>query len=361
MKKTRLLWSYKIEETEQWLEHQASRGYHLIDVNLTTRQFIFEKREPAVVQYQITYKQKNLEQLEHAGWERRVVAREWVFHVAQAPSIYPSRDRIFKRYRFQMYAWMTAILVLLPMLFLPLSMIVLISTLDSFVPFVIATILALVIEMTLVFSMFHFFQKQEKRLLGVQYKKAKYKKIKKLRIGWFYEPYRTKQWLQKMLNEGYELEAASNLFFYFKERSHEAVSYEILYENKIDPAYYQIHQQAGWELLHTSKTSILNTSLWAMPYKKGEEVPAITYDIEERKQVMKKNFKMTTTIFSILVLFLTLSVGMGVFLGEPFIAFDFNGITRMLNVILIVFWLVIYIRSVQGYRQELREIQDGDV
>ena len=98
-----------------------------------------------------------------------------------------------------------------------------------------------------------------------------------------------------------------------------------------------------------------------MPYKKGEVVPAITYDIEERKQVMKKNFKMTTTIFSILVLFLTLSVGMGVFSGEPLIAFDFNGITRMLNVILIVFWLVIYIRSVQGYRQELREIQDGDV
>lgn len=45
MKKVfRPFWSYRIEQTESWLEGQASKGNRLVALNKWTRVFTFEQR-----------------------------------------------------------------------------------------------------------------------------------------------------------------------------------------------------------------------------------------------------------------------------------------------------------------------------
>ena len=43
IKKWRPFWSYDVEKTENWLAEMALDGYRLVNINLVTRMFSFER------------------------------------------------------------------------------------------------------------------------------------------------------------------------------------------------------------------------------------------------------------------------------------------------------------------------------
>ena len=55
MKKARLFWSYRIEQTEQWLSQMARDGYHLTSINPLLRLFSFQEGPSTATTYAIQY------------------------------------------------------------------------------------------------------------------------------------------------------------------------------------------------------------------------------------------------------------------------------------------------------------------
>ena len=361
MKKMKWLWSYRIEETEEWLEQMAGRGWVLKEFRPLLRIFSFKQAEPRQLKYHIDYKISDDGRLEQAGWETMAKTKSWTFRSAENPQLYPGRDPLFKRFRLHMYSILSAFSIIFPFLLLPLVINSLAAQIEPAGIYLFFLLAASIGELALILSVYIFFRKQERKLLGLpDIRKARKTNHRKLRIGWFYDPYHTKKWLQKMFDEGYELEKAGALWFYFTPRQAEAIRYEIIYENKVDPTYYHIHEAAGWRLVHTSSTSLLNSTLWAMPHAINEEPPSITYDIEERKRIVKKNFTMTTVMFLILMLSLSLSASNYLLVEDhPFSALDFISFTVALNIFLVLMWLILYVKSLLGYRREMREMRDS--
>lgn len=358
MRKTKWFWSYKIEATEKWLEKMAQDGYELVSINRLLRQFQFQETTPQKKTYSIDYKNDEHQRFKQADWDVTVHSGNWTIFSAMEAKIYPTRERVLKRLTWHMYAMLLIIISLLPILIIPSTVLITFSGMGK-----VQTIPILFILMALVYSAigwaFMKFRKQEKILLGlVNTDHTGEKYVRKIRLAWFYEPYRTKLWLQQMFDEGYELERASSILFYFKKRTSEAISYEVLYENKVNANYYSFHQEVGWRLCYTSSTSFMNSTIWAMPYEKGEEPPKITYNVDERKSIMRKNLAMTTVIFVLIsmpVLFMFMSE---VFImKQAFFTKDFLGGIRGVNVVLIICWLFIYARSIRGYRQEIHEMK----
>ena len=360
MKKMKWLWSYRIEETEEWLGQMADRGWVLSGFSPLLRTFSFKASEARRLKYHIDYKTSDDGRLEQAGWQTMAKAKKWTFRSAENPQLYPGRDPLFKRFRLHMYSILSVLSFFFPFLLIP---IVVLSVLTHTEPTGIHLFLLLAAsigELGLILWVYAFFRKQERKLLGLpEMHKARKTNHKKLRIGWFYDPYHTKKWLQKMFDEGYELEKAGALWFYFTPRQAEAIRYEIIYENKVDPTYYHIHEAAGWRLLHTSSSSVVNSTLWAMPHAADEEPPAITYDTRERKRIVKKNFTMTTVMSLILILAQSLSISNYLLVeDEPFSSLEFISFATALNIFLAIMWLVLYMKSLLGYRREMGEMRE---
>ncbi|MGM9949597.1 MAG: DUF2812 domain-containing protein [Lysinibacillus sp.] len=361
MKKLKLFWGYRIEETEEWLEQMAGKGWLLKEFRPLLRTFTFKPAEPRQLKYHIDYKTSDDGRLEQAGWKTMAKTERWTFRSAENPQLYPGRDSLFKRFRLHMYSILSVLSIAFPFLLLPLvifSLLIPIEPAGIHLFFLLAVSIG---EMVLILWVYTFFRKQERKLLGLPtMRKSQKTNYRKLRIGWFYDPYHTKKWLQKMFDEGYEIEKAGAMWFYFTPRQAEAIRYEIIYENRVDPIYYQLHEAAGWRLVHTSSTSLMNSTLWAMPHAINEEPPAITYDMEERKRIVKRNFTMTTTIFFILTLSSSFSTLNYIFIeDDPFSSLEFLSFTSALNIVLLIMWLVLYVKSFIGYSREMREMHDS--
>ena len=104
MKKWRPFWSYDVEKTGRWLAEMAADGDQLVDVNLETRVFSFEKGEREKVEFQVVFDKSRSElshRLEESGWRNFYSKGNWQFLKNTEPSItlYPVRDEIVKRNR----------------------------------------------------------------------------------------------------------------------------------------------------------------------------------------------------------------------------------------------------------------------
>lgn len=129
------------------------------------------------------------------------------------------------------------------------------------------------------------------------------KTIKKWRFGWTTEPDLLEKWLCAMALEGYHLVRIRGARFTFTKGERKHVSYVYDYQFKASPNYYDIHKEAGWQLKFTSPYAIIKPSLWMKEYESGGDRPLLTYELPERK-VLVRNVLLSNlglTIFLVVI------------------------------------------------------------
>ena len=165
--------------------------------------------------------------------------------------------------------------------------------------------------------------------------KAKGLLIVRTRFAWQYAPDKVEIWLEKMAEDGYRLIQLSRpgYSFYFLEGEPHKVKFHIDYQNKTDPAYFNLNKESGWKLFFTSLSRFQNLSVWGQEYT--DESPMFYSDSESRIKHARR-FALTYSIcfFPMCILFIFMVVRNLLFLGN----FGPNGgifLTLLLNLILI--------------------------
>lgn len=332
MRKIRWMWSYKIGETEKWLDEQAKAGYRLQHVNTWTRAFTFEQTEPSDMQYHIDYKNPKQEiRLAEAGWETVQKKGKWTIRKMQQPKMYPSRQDLFKR--LQRHTILLSTLLGLVFTYISImtifSMLLFSSPTESGISLATQVVMIALFIAPAFFSIYlmKYYKRQEMKLLNIeQHHQAP--TFKKFRLGWSYDVFGTKKWLEKMADEGYEAVKVSIFSFHFKEKSTEHIDYEFLYMKKADAHYYQFNQEMGWQHLFSTNSARWNTSIWSKPRQEGEEKDELM-DVHERKKMMKRQVGFMT-VFPLMLVFMN---GFVFLINYPII-FDEQAEFSLLSIIL---------------------------
>lgn len=365
MKKLRLFWSYQLDKTEEWLSQMAREGYHLNGFNYLTRVFSFIEGPCENVTYAIQIEKiEPSSGLTNSGWQVAASSGKWqvLRNEESTISAFPSREEIVKRTRLHAYLFL-----LITFLYLSLQMpvIIILGLASSVVSdqFVIAPLLMpifislLLIALTLfVFRAYRKFEKQEMDLEVVRISMGR--KIRKIRLGWMYTPLQTKEWLEKLAMQGLELESIYGAFFTFRETGAKNIIYEVSFEPSVNTTFFTIHKEMGWQLKYASNITWLNYSIWAIPYDDFEEVPAFTYDPKEKKRNVKKAFMMNAGLGTLVLLVCCQSffININVML-DPFFEWSFMGILRILLIVVIIMWIILYFKIIAGFRREMKMLK----
>lgn len=364
MKKMRWLWSYRVDSTEKWMEDMIAKGFHLKSINRFSRVFTFEKGDSAQRSVCIHYGEKIIApRLVSAGWETATDSGKWkvLTNEKEDISLFPSKDRLFKRTRLHAYMYLLVSTFYLSsyLSFLFIFGIFLNISSETFQisPLLIPVFIYIGLIGLTIF-VFKSYRKFEKQLLGTEViKKFTSKKVRRFRPAWMYEPLRTKIWLEEMTVQGYELESVFATIFTFRLKEKSNIAYEVTFEPKINANYFQVHKDFGWDLKYTSNITWLNYTIWGMPYEVGEEKPAFSYDEVERKKVAKKAFYMNCGMSIFLLLIMAQSIFINIItFNDLFFEWSIMGGIRMMLVVMALFWVVMLGRIVMGYRKELKLI-----
>ncbi|WP_342560771.1 DUF2812 domain-containing protein [Psychrobacillus sp. FSL W7-1457] len=359
MKTFRWFWSYRIQSTEKWLESMALKGFMLKDFNRFTRRFTFNKTTPSKVTYSIQYKSGNLpDRLQKAGWRDPLKVGKWSILKNEASHVpfYPSSDSLFKRIR--LHAYLFLFLSIFYLSTSPVNLLIFnaydnsTSNYTVIIPLLILLLLAGIT--TFVFISYRAFEKSTFNLNEeVEHSR---KKVRKIRLAWMYQPLQTKNWLDEMHQKGYELESVFATVFSFVPSKHEKMAYEVTFEPKLKADYYTLHKENGWRLRYTSNMSLLNYSIWSMPYSELDYKPAFSYDAAEKRQQIKKAFRMNMTIALFLLLVLAQSMYLQWGLNRSSSSIDI--VLKYVITVMTVFWIILSFKIILGYKKELNLLKE---
>ena len=360
MKRVRWFWSYRIHSTERWLESMASKGFMLKDMNRFTRTFTFSRTTPSVVTYSVQYKFGSLsDRLKKAGWQDQLKVGKWNILKNEEANIpfYPSNERLFKRIR--LHAYLFLIISIFYLSTSPVNFLILNSFDDNIPNFASIIIPLLILSLLASVTTFVFisYRAYEKYIFDLNEEdKNSIKKIRKIRLAWMYQPLQTKRWLDEMHRKGYELDRVYAAVFSFVPSKHEKMAYEVTFEPKLKSDYYTLHKEIGWKLKYTSNMSVLNYSIWSMPYSGQAPKPSFTYDIAEKRQQIKKAFKMNITI----TLFLLLVLGQSLYM-QWVLDVSSSAVTialKYLITFMTLFWIILTSKIIIGYKKEMNLLKE---
>ncbi|KHE70683.1 DUF2812 domain-containing protein [Halobacillus sp. BBL2006] len=315
-KKFRPFWSYDVQKTESWLAELARDGWRLVQFNSKTRQFIFQKSQPKKVTYHIEFQRSHL--LSHSlieeGWEKAVQSGKWIILCNERPSseirAFPLHEGIYKRTRKWMYLYMAVFGYMVISSLLPLSLTImsLVSGSDVTIvgsPYWLVTIFAAVVFWSLVpYSTIKLYRSNQRlmnsqqsidRALKQSKAKKEVKEVRKWKFGWQFSPDKLEEWLEKMEEEGYQLQriSFSGVRYHFVKHSSRKVRYAVDYYKKShQPGYFDIHRETGWRLMFVSKSTF---SKWAICSKEYTEIPPQFYSDREEKMDHAKRVAVTFT------------------------------------------------------------------
>ncbi|MEH7390268.1 DUF2812 domain-containing protein [Bacillus sp. JJ1503] len=362
MKKMKWLWSYRIDQTERWLTQMSNEGYRLVNFNHWSRKFRFQEGQGKKATYAVHYGRGELAHgLTSAGWELAASSGKWQILKNEISEIeaYPARDAILKHTRMHAYLFL---LITMFMLSIQVPALLVFGTIFSItkgqigVLSIAVPVIILLFLIGLTVFVFRAYRRFELSVMDMTIeKKGMGQRVRKLYLGWMYQPFQTKEWLEKMASEGLELESVFGAVFTFRKTKSQKIIYEVSFEPKVNANYFALHKEMGWKLKFTSNITWLNYSIWARSYSDWEEVPAFTYDLQEKRRYMKKAF--------------TMNVGMGVFLlficiqslyvnviskPDSFFEWSFSGFLKVALLLLTVMWIVLLTKIIAGYRKELK-------
>ncbi|WOV86797.1 DUF2812 domain-containing protein [Sporosarcina oncorhynchi] len=362
MKKMRWFWSYRITETEQWLSKMARNGFHLIEFNPTLRTFTFKEGPSADVTYSIQFDKAEVpERLLHSGWEVVTSSGKWQIlqNESEVITYTPMRETLFKRNRLHAYLLLifsTFILSgMLPFFFIWGISSHVITGKIMLGPMTIPLLIFITLTGLTIF-VFRSYRKFEMNEMGAEIdRNSRGRKVRKMRPGWMYQPLQTKEWLEELAAEGLVLESVRAAVFTFRKQNPQLIGYEVNFEPKVNTDFYSFHKETGWQLKFTSNISWLNYSIWAMPYEKGEEIPAFVYDPEEKKRYVKRAFRMNLGLGAFVLLICSQSFYVNTFVVPgPFLEWSYMGVLRIVLGITLIMWLGMLIKIIVGYRREMK-------
>ncbi|SES17870.1 Protein of unknown function [Gracilibacillus ureilyticus] len=363
IKKARLFWSYQINKTEQWLSIMAEQGWHVTDVNLWSRVFTFEKGEKKKIHYRIQYAKTLPETLKNEGWNIAASAGKWLFvsNVTEIIQIYPPRDSILKRNRTHAY---TAVAIVIFQLALQMPILLISFIILSFMDqqniwlllLFLGEAIALACIAAYIFKSYRRFEVLEMDATIDPVSNGK--KVWKLKPGWMYRLEETSKWLEQLALEGYVLEKVTATLFTFRKTAPTTIKYECVFEYKVQPSFFSAHKEVGWQLKYSSNVTVLNYSIWAMPYRENEPIPQFSYDMKEQKQSIKRAFKMNISMSIYIILISSIALYANTLdYEEPFISWSLSGITRTLLLAGLLFWLYHFLRIIIYYRKSMKAYQ----
>jgi len=293
----RPFWSLDVMKTEKWLGEMANDGYRLEEVNFVTRVFVFVEDERKIIQYRLcrqkTGASANSPSLIKSQWYCVFTKGKWSIlankNEASALKIFPSRETILKRNRIIKYS--LGILLayqsmgLLPMLILLYLAIFSDNFSSHFEPgskisltamfLVLSTILYILVKLIrsdikmrresgsdLTLSNRRLDRNTEKAL------RREGKLIKKRKLAWTYAPDKIETWLGAMEWQGYNLYRMSRtgITFYFIKGEPRTIKYCVDYQQIVKDSYFEIHKSSGWEMSFTSKSTLMNYTIWRKEY-----------------------------------------------------------------------------------------------
>jgi hypothetical protein len=366
LKKIRLFWSYRIEETEKWLTQLAKQGYLLTHFNPLTRTFTFREDQPSEITYAIQYGTSEVnKRLVESGWEIVVAVGKWriLQNESQEIPYFPVHDLILKRIRLHAYGFLTGATLLLsiqlPFFFIWGIMMNASTGQFQLTPMLIPLLFFLFLTLLTIY-VFRAYRKIEvKEMKMGSYEKIEGRKVRKLRPGWMYQPLQTKIWLEKLASEGILLESVKATLFTFRKSDPQLMSYEVNFVPKVNQEFFSIHKEAGWQLKFSSSMSFLHYSIWAMPYKEGQEVPAFIYDRKEKRRYVKKAFLMNVSLGGFVLLMCLQSFYVNLMsTTEPFLDWSFMGVIRTLLGVTFLAWTIIVSKIIGGYRREIKMLNE---
>ena len=363
MKKVfRPFWSYRIEQTESWLERQASKGNRLVALNKWTRMFTFEQQEATQRTFRLTRNKKTnfgLARLEDNGWTTDVQEKDWTILSAENPTIYPVRDELLSRTQRHLYVWVQLILLhfFTTVPFFLIGFLVL--DMSSFAP-----LLVVAIDIILLLTSFSLLRKHlafQKREMGVETtsdKRTTQKKVYRVRMGWMYNLPVLEKWLEQKAAEGLILDKVTPFYFCFIEKQPQLRSFQCTFEYKVKTSFFSMYKEMGWTLHFSSKLNFLHYAIWSMPYELGEDKPKISYVKEERLKNLKRAFRVHISIAIYLIFILAFSFYSNILSSDAFFEWSFNGVLRSLLVVMGIAWIVFSGRIIKNYfvqKQKLAE------
>ncbi|WP_226682895.1 DUF2812 domain-containing protein [Sutcliffiella horikoshii] len=339
---TKPLWSYDVQKTEQWLTDQAKEGYHLKQLHRFKRRFTFEKAEPKDVTYRISYDKIKPATLSNTmrndGWEKITQSGKWYVIANDRPqaevTTSTSRDAIIKRNNYIFYAFMA---ILIYITGATLANVALITTatiasdgnvevVESPLWIITYTGAALVagFYMFMIYSVWKI-KKTNKELSTegqsthlatntretTNVTKAEEKQLKRdgiiikcRKFGWMYSPDKMENWLEQMASEGNRLHRVNKLgtTFYFRKGEPHHIKYSADYQNISNDSYFEIHRQAGWKDVFSSKGALQKWTIWSKEYEDGETPPTFYSDKTHKLKQAKKVALSYTMLFLPIVL-----------------------------------------------------------
>lgn len=349
LKVFRPFWSYDVQKTEEWLSAMAENGYFFVKLNRMTRFFFFQKGEPKLVIYRITYDKTSAVSLPNSllieGWTKVIQRGNWYVISNEKPhkEIKTSsvREGIIKRNRLIMYAFIGVLIYLSSIIIINLGIMGLtwfndipVEVEESPLWIIAYTMLGVVIGIIVlaIYSVIKInrtnknlllekprkFQSGENSLAG-RYGREKEKQLKrsgqmvvKRKLAWMYAPDKLEKWLETMEEKGLNLYRVSRTgtTFYFMEGKSRKVSYCADYQNISDERYFDFHRDAGWKSVFLSYSALQKWTIWGREYTDGEEKPQLYSD---KSHLLKHAGRIAiayTILFSPLVIMYLLNIGM---------------------------------------------------
>jgi hypothetical protein len=128
--------------------------------------------------------------------------------------------------------------------------------------------------------------------------------IKRRKFGWMYSPDKLEKWLEQMAAEGNRLHRVNRLgtTFYFLKGEPQQIKYSADYQNLSNDSYFEIHRQAGWKDVFSSKAALQKWTIWSKEYEGGETAPALYSEQTHKLKQAKKVALSYTALFLPLVL-----------------------------------------------------------
>lgn len=301
-------WSFDVQETEKWLSSMAANGYHVIEFHRYTHRFVFEEGDPKKVIYQIGFdkNQTNVvsSALENEGWVKVSRSKHWYILVNKQHqdeiNVSPHREGVIKHNRKVMYiiGAVSAYILFSFFIFLTVFVVMIFSSDPWNVegsPLWSLTFLFWFIGFLILFQTIKLYRSNERLSRGIEelkddsieFSRREEKRLKDLgeiivkrKFAWWYSPDKLEEWLEKKESEGYNLHRMSKIGnkFYFRKGPTRKVRYCIDYQNTVQGSYFDMHQETGWKLVYTSKSSWMKWTIWSLEYQKESQRPEMYTD-----------------------------------------------------------------------------------
>lgn len=379
----RPFWSYDIMATEQWLADMASSGLLLQSVNFRQRIFAFVVTQPRSIVYRIDFdkQQQGISQtLTNNGWTTIDVGRRWVIYANQDSEVFlfPQRDRVVNKVR------SLSKLSLILLMFVGFYLLITVgfitfalwgSSETTYVPAPYRILdyvpyLLMVVNLSFLAWIIYTFSKTKKSLqkfsaiggynvdptlLNIPNQRIKKpdnlsKLIKVRKMFWIYKLDHIAEWLETQATRGLLLKHIHKNNFYFEEGRPRQTKYFFDTQQNISEGYFDIHSQAGFDLLFDSRLQFGRLILWSKGYSETQQVPKMYTDKVEylacAKRLLINNIK---TIFYWLVLgALQLFIGFSSIFVQKTLQWSWLPIS-VLWLIVIIFYLYTLFLSIKSY------------